>query len=176
MTGVLTQGGLDSRAPSIDADLAEHQDVLFRVARRLTSTDSQAKDLVQDTFLRALEKQSTFRPGTLLRSWLVAILNHRFIDLCRRDRARGKHQSIDELELEAPPPEAPPVWAQIDADTLRKLAEKLPPDVREVYRLHAFEELSYAEIARRLSIPQNTVGTRLHRARKQLRQIAGGIR
>lgn len=176
MTGVLSQGSLDSRAPSIDAHLAEHQDVLLGVARRLTSTDSQAKDLVQDTFLRALEKQSSFRPGTLLRAWLVAILNHRFIDLCRRERARGKHQSIDALELEATPPEPPPIWAQIDADTLRALAQKLPDDVREVYRLHAFEELSYAQIARKLSIPQNTVGTRLHRARKQLRALAGGIR
>lgn len=159
--------------PPFEVQLAEHHGTLLALARRLAATEAQALDLVQDTFVRALEKQSSFRPGTSLGAWMITILHHRFIDLCRRERARGTPRSIDDpgLELPAPEPEPPRAWSRLDESAVREAAERLPPEMREVYRLHAFEGLGYAEIATRLKIPQNTVGTRLLRARKKLRQI-----
>jgi RNA polymerase sigma-70 factor, ECF subfamily len=177
ISSVLTDRNLCSDHPAarvsvrLESDLVEYEDTLLKIARGLTGNDAHARDLVQDTFLRAIEKKSSFRPGTMLRAWLVAILNHRFVDLCRRDKARGVHQPVEGLNLEQSVPEPPPRWAAIDGETLRRTAEKLPPELRELYRLNAFEGLSYAEVAARLGIPQNTVGTRLFRARKQLREL-----
>jgi RNA polymerase sigma-70 factor (ECF subfamily) len=163
----------ESGAVEIAARLPEHEETLMRVARGLCRDEAAARDLVQETFVRALERGQGFEPGTKLRAWLVTILHHRFIDLCRRAKARPLHPDggASGEQLAAPEPEPPPVWSAFDRDDLRRAAEKLPAELGAAYRLHAFDGLGYAEIAKRLSIPQNTVGTRLLRARKRLKQI-----
>ncbi|MCB9651245.1 MAG: RNA polymerase sigma factor [Deltaproteobacteria bacterium] len=157
--------------PQLESALEEHRGTLYRVALRLSGNEAVAQDLVQDTLLRAIEKKAAFEVGTALRAWLVTILNNRFIDQCRRERARGAHEPVDGLPLAQPLPDPPPAWASLDIDALRRATERLPKDMAEVYRLSAFEGLSYAEIAGRLGIPQNTVGTRLLRARRKIRGL-----
>jgi RNA polymerase sigma-70 factor, ECF subfamily len=160
-------------SPPLESQLGEHRSVLLGVALKLTHNEALANDLVQDTFLRAIERQSSFVAGTALRSWLITILHHRFIDLCRREKARGVVRSIDdgELDIAAPEPEAPRAWTQLGVDSVRAAAEKLPDEMREAYRMHAFEGMAYAEISKRLGITQSTVGTRLLRARRKIKQI-----
>ena len=61
---------------------------------------------------------------------------------------------------------------RLDSGDLEGAVAKLDPEFRDIYRLHALEGRSYAEIAAQLDLPQNTVGTRLLRARKKLRELA----
>src|ERR1700682_6064105 len=60
-------------------------DSTYRLALWLTRREADARDLVQETYLRALEARDTFRPGASMRAWLARILRNRFIDLCRHN-------------------------------------------------------------------------------------------
>ncbi len=99
---------------------------------------------------------------------------HLFID-GRRAAARFGHvevlddQFVDVGELD---PVAPaPAWADLTLDDIQGALDEVEPVYRDVYSLRMFEGLSYEQIARRLSIERITVGTRLSRARKRLREI-----
>ncbi|XXF81671.1 RNA polymerase sigma factor [Myxococcaceae bacterium GXIMD 01537] len=156
------------------AFVREHESVLRATALRLCGNATDANDLVQDTFERGLRRFERFQPGTDGRAWLLTILHHLFIDRCRsRTREARSDTSAEELEerLAAPEAEAQPSWASISTEQLRAALAKLPEDFQQVYRMHALENRSYQEIAETLGIPKATVGTRLIRARRKLREL-----
>ncbi|MCE9669136.1 RNA polymerase sigma factor [Myxococcus stipitatus] len=163
---------LDSRWFAVFA--REHESALNATALRLCGNAADARDLVQETLLKGLENLARYRPGTDGRAWLCTILHHLFIDRCRaRTRERRADVSAEELSerLAAPEPEAAPAWAAIGPDELRAALERIPEEFATVYRLHALEGRSYIEIAERLGIPKATVGTRLIRARRKLKEL-----
>jgi RNA polymerase sigma-70 factor (ECF subfamily) len=152
----------------------EHEAALHATALRLCGNTSDARDLVQMTFERGLRNLARYRPGTDGRAWLLTILHHIFIDSCRsRTRERRADVSAEDVEerIAAPEPEAVPAWAAISVEQLREALEKIPEDFRTVYRMHSLEGRSYQEIAEQLGIPKATVGTRLIRARRRLKEI-----
>ncbi|NTX35184.1 RNA polymerase sigma factor [Myxococcus sp. CA033] len=152
----------------------EHEAALHATALRLCGNATDARDLVQDTFERGLRNLARYRPGTDGRAWLFTILHHLFIDRCRsRTRERRSDVSAEELEerIAAPEPEAAPAWAAIGPEQLREALERIPEEFSTVYRLHALEGRPYQEIAERLGIPKATVGTRLIRARRKLKEL-----
>jgi len=143
---------------------------LRRYARALTGAQDAADDLVQDTLERALEKWRLWRPGQALRPWLFSIMHNIHVDGRRRD-ARIDYR--DEAELQLPEQRA----SQADGLALRDLDRALallPAEQREVLLLVGLEELSYAEVARALGIPQGTVMSRLSRARARFRAVLAG--
>jgi RNA polymerase sigma-70 factor (ECF subfamily) len=166
-------------APTLDsrwyeAFVREHESVLHGTALRLCGNASDARDLVQDTLERGLRSLARYKPGTDGRAWLLTILHHLFIDRCRsRIRERRADVSAEEVEerVAAPEAEALPTWAAISPEQLREALEKIPEEFRLVYQLHALEGRSYIEIAERLGIPKATVGTRLIRARRRLKEL-----
>jgi len=106
-----------------------------------------------------------------MRGWLLTILTNTFLDALRRDKARPGEVAL-EIEPPAPPPDDEPApWAAIDTDDVRAAVAQLPDDVRDTYRLFALEGRDYATIAAALEIPKATVGTRILRARKRLREL-----
>lgn len=152
----------------------EHEPVLRATALRLCGNATDANDLLQDTFERGLRSLSRFQPGTDGRAWLLTILHHIFIDKCRaRTREARSDTPAEELEerIAAPEAEPQPSWASISTEQLRAALEKIPEDFQVVYRMHALENRSYQEIAQTLGIPKATVGTRLIRARRKLREL-----
>jgi RNA polymerase sigma-70 factor (ECF subfamily) len=152
----------------------EHEAALHATAMRLCGNASDARDLVQLTFERGLRNLARYRPGTDGRAWLLTILHHIFIDQCRsRTRERRADVSAEDVEerIAAPEPEAAPAWASITIEQLREALEKIPDEFRTVYRMHSLEGRSYQEIAETLGIPKATVGTRLIRARRRLKEI-----
>ena len=165
----------DSRAgPQTFASLVRvHESALRAVALRLCRSQSDAHDLVQDALERGLRSWDRLPPGANVRAWLLSILRNRFVDQCRhnaRDKREEDESAIDSL----PAPEAPeelPAWAHITPEELRAAVARLSEDFRVVYQLHALEGSSYSEIALRLGIPKATVGTRLIRARRKLRDL-----
>jgi RNA polymerase sigma-70 factor (ECF subfamily) len=147
-----------------------HELELTRLAEQLSAGQADARDLVQDTFERALRAWGRLPAGSNVRGWLVTILRNLFIDRCRHAR-RGQTLSIqDEVPAPAPDDAAPP-WADVTPEQLRAALSELDGEFRHAYELHALEGWSYRRIADELGIPLSTVGTRLLRARRKLRVI-----
>jgi RNA polymerase sigma-70 factor (ECF subfamily) len=150
-----------------------NEPALLRRARRLASSDADARDLVQETLERALRTFHAFRPGTAVWAWLRTIMNSVWIDSWRRRQAAARIASLIVEELAAPEPE-PQLPAENTDAILARLPDaltRLPPIFREVLELRLLSNWSYDAIAGRLGIPSRTVGTRILRARRQLRTI-----
>lgn len=148
----------------------ELEPALVGIARRLTGNASDADDLVQETYERALRAWDRYDDRGSLRSWLASILHNLFIDRCRKARRVPKSEEIDALDLAAPEPAAPPAWAQVTPEQVASALDRIGDEFRRVYELHAAGR-SYDQIAAELGIAKNTVGTRLLRARKKLKEI-----
>jgi RNA polymerase sigma-70 factor (ECF subfamily) len=158
---------------SFEALLGEHRAALEAVALRLARNRDDAQDLVQDTLERAWRARERFAAGTNVRAWLITILRHRFFDESRRRTGgpfgpQGEPADFDELPLREA--EIEPAWASITSEQLRAAVSALPQPFRRICELRFFENLPYDVIARHLRIPGNTVGTRLLRARRKLRE------
>lgn len=123
-------------------------------------------DLVQDTLERALRHVGAGRPmPDHPRAWLVSILRNVFIDRLRA--ARPDHEPI--ADPPAPPAVVEPAWAELSIDDVRGVLADLDPPLRDAFDLHYLRGKRYAEVAAALGIPMNTVASRLHRARKAVR-------
>ncbi len=146
---------------------------LLRRGRRLVGNEPDARDLVQETLERALRTFHAFRPGTAVWAWLRTIMNSVWIDGWRRRQAAAKICSLPTIDMAAPEPEPAPVRGSDEAilEQLPGAIARLPPIFRQVLELRLQENRSYGEIAEILGIPARTVGTRILRARRQLREI-----
>lgn len=141
---------------------------LRRYARALTGNDADADDLLQDTLERALGKWLLWRPGNL-RAWLLTMMHHVFLNQLRNRPA------LVALDDDTPAiPVRPQQHDELEVRDLDRALAQLPPDQREILLLVGLEELSYADTARILGIPQGTVMSRLSRARERLRAILAG--
>jgi len=162
-----------STPESLGRALKDAEPVLKRLAERLCGNAADADDLVQATFLRVAH--DGVPPDVRnIRGWLTTILHNLFIDQCRARNRRPSHEPLNDqheyvtqFEPDGPEPE----WTRITAAEIRDATDELDPVYREVYLLHTFEHWSYDQIAQKLGIPRVTVGTRLHRARKKLREV-----
>ena len=151
------------------AELYPHARLLHSLARRWAGTD--ADDLVQETFARALAARHRYQAGSNGRAWLCRILCNLAVSE-RRRRARDERLRTRVIALAPPAPaNEPEPHALDDADLVAALAE-LQPAERRILELAELEELSYREIARALDCPLGTVMSRLHRARRHLRAAA----
>jgi len=146
----------------------EHEALLTGIARRLCGNDADAADLVHDTYERALRAWGRYADRGNLRSWMVAILNNLFIDRCRKTRRTPKTEALEDLELAAPETSAPPAWSSVTEQQVTAALGTLSAEFRRVYELHAGGR-SYDQIATELNIAKATVGTRLIRARRKLK-------
>lgn len=132
---------------------------------------SDAHDLLQDTYERAFRAFHTYDRASPPLPWMASILVRRFLDLCRQDKRHPQQEFTDALDVapEASGPEE--TWAGYTLDDVWRAVEKLPGEFRDVVRLKDMEGLSYARIAEQLGIAPMTVGTRLFRARKRLKDL-----
>ena len=149
-------------------------DQLYNFAHWLTQNPTEAEDLVQETYAKALKGFSSFQPDTNFRAWMYRILRNTFLT----SRAGLKPTSIVPLD-EEDAPEIPASAGTPESifiehaqeQLLQSAIEQLPLHFREVLLLCDVEEMSYKEISDALSIPIGTVMSRLSRARKALREI-----
>ena len=142
------------------------------VARQLAGNETDALDLVQDTFERALRKLPAHLALPSIQSWLHVTLRHRYIDLCRSRDTRVHIALFDEPIRATDEPESEkPRWTGVEPSELWRCVQQLKPPLREVFLLRNRDARSHAEIALELSIPVSTVGTRCHRAMKHLRKM-----
>jgi RNA polymerase sigma-70 factor, ECF subfamily len=150
-------------------------DQLYNFAHWLTQDRSDAEDLVQETYVKALRGLASFQPDTNFRAWMYRILRNTFLTSRTGLKAAAATVPLDaedapEMPASAGTPES--IFIEKSQEHLLQSAiEELPLHFREVVLLCEVEEMSYQEIADALSIPIGTVMSRLSRARKALREL-----
>jgi RNA polymerase sigma-70 factor (ECF subfamily) len=158
-------------AHRLDVLVRDHQAALFAFALKLCLHADDARDLVQDTFERALRAEAAGATHDNERAWLFTVSHHLFIDRCRQRARAPQMASIEDVDVTAREPEPAPAWTALSVADVRAGLEELDLEFQDAYRLHALDGLGYAEIAVRLGVPVSTVGTRIMRARRKLRAI-----
>jgi RNA polymerase sigma-70 factor (ECF subfamily) len=149
-------------------------DQLFNFAQWLTQNRSEAEDLVQETYVKALKGFSSFQADTNFRAWIYRILRNTFLTSRTGLKATATVPLDEEGALEIPASAGTPESIFIEhaqEQLLQSAMEELPLHSREILLLCEVEEMSYQEISDTLSIPIGTVMSRLARARKALREI-----
>jgi len=160
------------RARQGDVDAFEivyraHAARIYALCRRMVGDDMQARDLVQDVFVRAWERLTTFREQSAFGTWLhrlaVNVIIERFrTETTRRQRLHDGEEIFDTL---SGPTRTPDLSMDFEA-----ALEKLPDGAREIFVLHDVEGYKHHEIGSLLVISAGTSKAQLHRARMILRR------
>jgi RNA polymerase sigma-70 factor (ECF subfamily) len=166
---------LVSRAQSGDRNafselVSKHARGVMNVVYRMCGDALIAEDAAQETFIRAWQNFSSYRPQTPLRNWLYRIAFNAGMDMLRKEK-RILPNDIDDLHLEDAQPGPEILVLQQERTALvQKAILSLPDASRAVLVLREYEGLSYHEIADALDIPVGTVMSRLNYARKALKE------
>jgi RNA polymerase sigma-70 factor (ECF subfamily) len=155
---------------------------MYSAARRMTRNNTDADDLVQETFAKAYCCFHQFQQGTNLHAWLRRILINTFINTSRkrqRELQRRCSAEIEDWQLARAQEVAPAGLKSAELEVLERLPDpaikealqQLREDFRVTVYLADVEGFTYQEIATIMGIPVGTVMSRLHRARGKLREL-----
>jgi RNA polymerase sigma-70 factor, ECF subfamily len=154
---------------------------LYSTALRMTRNQSDAEDLVQETYLKAFRSFGSFETGTNLKAWLFRILTNTFINTYRAKQRRPQESdlgSVEDLFLYKRLPALAGLSESAEEQLLdlfpaaevREAIENLPETFLLPMLLNDVEGFSYKEVAEILDIPIGTVMSRLHRGRKTMQE------
>jgi len=166
--------------------LTEHGDILYRFAMQRAQNEDLAADLVQETLLAAWKSKDSFSGNSTIRTWLVGILKHKWIDYLRKEIRQREHATLAEGDPTAwfDPNNGswlkkPQQWdddpASLCQDTqffqvLQTCVQNLPEKQRLVFDMREFQGLDSDEICKACDVSSTNVHVLLHRARLALRQ------
>lgn len=157
----------------------KHQSAIFHIINRIVHNDEVARDLVQETFMKAFASLATYRSEYRFSTWLYKIAANSSIDFLRKRRIQAL--SLDRpletadgtLEIEVPDQRYDPELALVRKQqrfSIAEAIESLPDKYREVINYRHRDDKSYEEIADLLGIPVGTVKARIFRARELLKR------
>lgn len=162
-----------------EGELLPNIDALHTFAYHLTFHEDDAKDLVQETFLKSYRALDSYEPGTNAKAWLFKILKNAYINQYRKKVRRPTRvdyedyigyqdkedqASIDFMDLREE------IFDDLIGDEVTSAVNALPVDFRAVILLCDVEDFTYEEISKIIDIPIGTVRSRLHRARNMLKE------
>lgn len=162
-----------------DNEFMPHIDSMYNFAYRLTYDEDDAKDLVQDTFLKSYRFINSFQKGTNAKAWLFRILKNSFINDFRKKSKEPSKVDYQEVEGYYNSDKAnKSITTDLRIDTVKDMMgdeisnalNSLAVDFRTVIILCDLEGFTYEEMAKILDIPIGTVRSRLHRARNLLKE------
>jgi RNA polymerase sigma-70 factor (ECF subfamily) len=155
---------------------------LYRVARGVLGNDSEAEDVTQEAFIKGFQNLSTFRGESSLATWLTRIALNEALGRKRQRRPMVDLNDLDRFDEQSEArvivfpgartdsnPEAEAFRSEIRR-LLERAVDALPETFRIVFVMREIEEMSVEETATQLALRQETVKTRLHRARRLLRR------
>lgn len=166
-----------------DGEFMPHIDSMYNFAYRLTFDEDDAKDLVQDTYLKAYRFINSFEQGTNAKAWLFRILKNSFINEYRKKSkqpTKVDYQEVetyynsDDVDYQSTTDLRAESVKDMLGDEISNALNSLAVDFRTVIILCDLEGFTYEEMAKILDIPIGTVRSRLHRARNLLKDKLRG--
>ena len=167
------------KARIFDEEFLPHIHSIYNFAYRISFNEDDAKDLVQETYMKAFRFIESFKMGTNAKAWLFRILKNNFINEFRKrskEPPKIDYEEVDAYynseELQHPLGSDLRVEAvkEMMGDEVTRALNSLDVDFRTVIILCDLEGFTYEEMAKILDIPIGTVRSRLHRARNQLKE------
>ena len=165
-----------------ERDALEYVNQLYAAALRMTRNPADAEDLVQETYVKAYAAFHQYKKGTNLKAWLYRILTNTFINSYRKKQRQPQESSGEGIEdwqiaRAASHTSSGGRSAELEAldhlpdSDIKEALSQLPDDFRMVVYYADVEGLPYKEIAEIMDTPIGTVMSRLHRGRRQLREM-----
>jgi len=169
-----------SKHRNFEKEMMPHMAALYNFALRMTGDPDDAKDLVQETYMKAYRFFDKYEQGTNAKAWLFRIMKNSYINRYRKESkepdkidyddvkefyASVKDAAVDTNDLQEK------IFGNLFEDEVAKALQDLPEDFRTVVILCDIEGYTYEEIADFVEIPIGTVRSRLHRGRKMLQSM-----
>jgi len=175
----LVRAAQEGSASAARLIVRRHNQRLYRVARAIVRDDTEAEDVLQEAYLSAFRSLTSFRADASLSTWLTRIVANKAIGRLKRGEMAISLDALDKIdwvqaEVVGMPhfdldPERTATRSQV-RELLERAIDNLPTSFRVVFVLRLVEQLSVKEAASSLGIPEETVKTRLHRAKKLMRE------